>query len=215
MEKPKIIIIEGVIAAGKSHTLKNIAESTVLKIPEPVEKYRTFSHFNPLALIYQCPKENSACAQLFIIDCLEKTIVRSCIEFQIQEEKNVIITERFLTSVNIFTKTMMETGVISDFSAAYVKQKLDECLSRVSKLCQIEKIIFLDTEIDVCMNRWLARERREEMSFNEAQMRNYMEILRKNYLAFYRENFGSQLEIIKSNDMLCIKNSIEQVLREK
>ena len=181
--KTKVWILDGLVAAGKTSVLQQIKEPPLwVKVYEPVYKYRNFigsgKTFNALELYYSNPKQNGVCTQLHIIDSLETLMKDISIN-------PMVISERHLTSVKAFTQTMLDNGTTSEFSGAFICQKLDEALTRVNEYSHIEKIIFLDTDIDICIKRWQTRERREEMCFSEEEMTSYLTLLRENYLEFY------------------------------
>lgn len=207
--KTKLILFDGVIASGKTCALSHIEERNDLhKAIEPVEMYRKYEGsnkiYNALGLYYENPKENAVCLQLHIIECLEKLTM--------ELPQKLVLLERHLVSVYAFTLTMLELNFISKFSAEYIFEKLKQALHRTSKNFEIEKIIFLDTDVDICLNRWVLRERREEMSFSIAEMRKYLTVLRSNYLKFYQNEFPSQLVIVKNNDMRLVRNLVSESL---
>jgi len=209
--KQKLILIDGIIGSGKTFTLSQVEEHPNLyKAVEPVYLYRNCllldKSYNALGLYYEYPKENAVCLQLHIIECLERVT-------QTYPSK-VILTERYLTSVYPFTQTMLGLKYISKFSAAFIQQKLSEALSRISDGYQIEKVIFLDTDIGLCMQRWISRERREEMEFTPEEMENYMTLLRSNYLRFYEEHYSDELIVVKKNDLNLIRQVVSDTLEK-
>jgi len=209
--KQKLILVDGILASGKSFTITQLEENpNVHKVVEPVELYRNCQIsdkiYNALGLYYENPKENAVCLQLHIIECLER-LTRKYPE-------KAVVSERYLTSVHPFTQTMLDCNYISEFSTAFILQKLDEAMTRINEYLQIEKIIFLDTDIELCLERWLLRERREEMKFAPDEMKKYLTFLRSNYLNFYEKQYSSELVIVKNNDLSSIRKIVSDSLGE-
>lgn len=125
----KVIVIDGIIAAGKSFTLSRFANHPNINIcAEPVHLYRSYANtrINALGEFYRNPKENGVCLQLYVIECLESILK--------ELSGKHILSERYLTSVHPFTQTMFQNGWISQFSATYIFKKLNAALSRVSQV---------------------------------------------------------------------------------
>lgn len=208
----KILILEGILASGKSFSLNHIEEHPNLhKVIEPVELYRNCrvseTDHNALGLYYEDPLKNSVCFELHIIECLEQLTK--------QFPLKVVLVERYLTSVNPFTQTMLDCEYISKFSADYILQKMNEALFRISQHFEIDKVIFLDTDVEICLNRWLSRERREEMAFSSDRMKEYLTKLRSNYLKFYEKHYPSQLIVVKNNDLCQVTKIVSDSLGQE
>ena len=78
----------------------------------------------------------------------------------------------------------------------------------------LKNIIFLHTYIDICMKRWQARKRREEMYFSVKEMTSYLTLLRKNYLELYGKEYRDQLVVVRNNDKNLITQTMSGVLEE-
>jgi deoxyadenosine/deoxycytidine kinase len=206
--KSKVIILDGVIAAGKTSTMKAISSDDhpgMLEVQEPVASYRHFNFdeqsFNPLEEYYVRPPHNAVALQLYIADCLRSSLENSL-------HYPTLLCDRYLTSINVFTQSMLDVGFIGGFAAAFIRSKVKEMLREFEKKLEVVLVLFLDTDIELCLERCLRRGRKEETSFN---MKPYLECLRKNYLSYYEAEFPDKLRIIKNNDMEQIKKCLDCV----
>lgn len=206
------VVIEGVICSGKSYTLRTL-ENCLPSVPvvhEPRGDYTKFSFngklYNPLDEYYRNPEKNAVCLQMHILNSLKESA-----SAQLKLSSKVVVTERFLTSLPPFLKTMAQHNFLSDFSRNFILKMLHETLDEFSGKSEITKVIFLDTNIELCMQRFQTRKfKKEEQNFTPDQMKDYLKDLRENILEYYSENFPGQLEIIENNDL----NLILQKLKE-
>lgn len=206
--KSKVVIIDGIIASGKSYTLDLLDGKRICKLKEPVDLYTNFSWngltFNPLNEYYTNPALNGVGLQLHVIDSL-----LSCME---NVSHPFVVCERYITSVEVFTQTMLEESFISDFMGAYIKSKTHEALEKMKKKCEIIGVILLDTEVDTCLRRCISRARKEELGFvDKTIMKNYMTKLRQNCISYYENNFPSKLFVVKENDIEKVRNCIDKL----
>lgn len=210
----RYIILEGILGSGKSWTLQKLQDYfyDLPCILEPADQYKKFEYnsakFNPLELFYQKPKENAVCTQLHIIKTLKDTILDNFYHFA----GTYVVMERFLTSVQPFVKTMLQLGMLSEFSANFVLNQLSKTMKKVSNKFEIAKIFLLDTNIDLCLERVRNRENKEEHFFSTEEMEIYLKELRKNYIEYYTGTFPTQIEIVRNNNLNQILEEIENIL---
>ena len=180
-----IVSIEGNISSGKSTLLQYVKDNIPSKfskvfdvIPEGVEAYQRFFNYNPLRLMYENPKENSAMAQLHFTRCHADEVIECLERTKSEKGPTLVLSDRSLFSPKSFIDAHYTLGNINSFvrdSLIYEMERLSlDILKRYS--AEYVGMIYIDTPSDVCMQRIFNRARNGE-NFVSPQ---YLEILRKN-----------------------------------
>lgn len=167
----RVIILEGLIGAGKSCLLKNIQPyltPEVKVIMEPVDRFQSFDSYNPLGEMYENPMMNSGFGQLHIIQ--EQAL---CYEEQLREEKPaILLTERSIYSPVIFTKTLRSAGFLSEFVEAVLLKHSHQKILEIfpDKPLAADKMFWVDTPISVCLSHIAQRGREGESAITESYL---------------------------------------------
>lgn len=208
----KIIIIEGIPSSGKSWTVEKLKDvlNDYITIPDPIRKFEFNGEtFNPSALFSPNYKEDVACAQLHSIKSLRETISENFLD---SSESDIVVIAGFLTSVEPTVKTMLRLGILSEFSANFVLKELSKAWKKTSEKFEIARVYFLNTEIDLCMDRIEngLHEKHEGFevfmqkleSFPLEELERYLKKLRKKMIKYYTKMYPAQFKIIENNDDL-------------
>ena len=137
----KIIYIEGNIAAGKTTLLNKLGDLGYDVIPEPVQEWK-----RALAIFYAEPTPTHAMA-------LQTTILTSIylnIFEKIKTAKdNVLIFERSLDSVELFTTHLFNQGKLTQNQAQLVQNLVKIFKADVSGMNIQEEHILLDVDVPI------------------------------------------------------------------
>ena len=216
----KLIIIDGLIGAGKSILLKKLKKSKILKkwniifILEPLETYRLYFsrtekvYFNPLKSQYERNSGDSLCAQIYFMDKL-KDLYLNIINVN-RNNDTIIISERYVISSLAFISTLHESEMLNSFSYHYVRDYIENSIRLLSKYIHIIKIFYLSTDINSCIERIYTRARNEETDFKH--MANYLNLLNKHYMKLYSN--WDYLTLKKDYKITEIEETITNILKE-
>ena len=194
MVNNKLIVIDGLIGAGKStliEVIKNkINNDNVLFVSEPIDKYMEYKQFSPLKLAYENPK-NWSITQLHIINCLTNTFS----EINKKNKDKIIISERGLFSPLIFSNVTNELNYMTDFELCFI---IDYLYDKINILnLPITGLFYIDISIDKALERIKIRNREGEDKITET----YLKTLDKHYkLYLSKHEYDFPIKIVKYND---------------
>jgi len=157
------ISIEGIIGAGKSTLCKTLSSMGVDVAPEPLDTW-TVGDVDLLEAYYSNPQKYAYLFQTHVLRSLNRLIdtkTRTCME-------PYFICERSTASNALFATLQHDIGWLDDLEYASYKQ-----LYHASKTSYAARI-FLHTDVDVAMERVVARRRAgEETVTREYQKKLY------------------------------------------
>jgi deoxynucleoside kinase len=155
---PLRIQIEGNIAAGKSTLIENLKEkkSSVLTLPEPIEKWKNTNGKNLLDVMYKEPKKYTCEFQLMTQDTLYESI-----NSEIEDNEILIIERSMYSSQFIFTVKAFNDGNLT--YKEYIK------ITKRFKAFEEESIkpnlmIYLRSDPKLCFKRLKGTDQKKEMS---------------------------------------------------
>jgi len=178
--KMRIISIEGLPGAGKTTFVKNILPLLPKKSKimfEPVANFESFSFYNPLHELYQDPIRNCTACQFHIIDVLSEQY-----KGYLMTNTDVLISDRCLGTVEVFTNTLHRMNYISpftrDFILTYYNRRKDSLFSEKKFGC--DAMFYIDVPSEVSLARIQKRGRLSE----ENVSLEYIECLKEEYEMF-------------------------------
>ena len=166
-----IISVDGLISAGKTDTLLKYSqtfpvfnhENNIKIVFEPVRQFTKYTYggreFNPLELFYTSDRYQYI-FQEYVLDIYAK--LNEGFQTSLQADSDqIIIVERNLASSRIFIETNRHK--YTDFEYCRLVEKHDALHRRFyPNECTTDKLFYLDTEIDTCMDRIQKRKRKGE-----------------------------------------------------
>jgi deoxyadenosine/deoxycytidine kinase len=178
---PILISLEGNIGAGKSTIIKRLKElcPTWHFIDEPVDIWTSLKREdgqNLLELFYNdIPRwayTFQNCAVLMRMQLITDAIQRwrdDCKRDPSLESHNVFVTERSIeTDYNVFASMLREQGHLNQIEwNLYLRW-----YTMLKDSCAVSGIVYVDTPVDVCMNRIKTRGRDGEDSISIEYMKN-------------------------------------------
>lgn len=181
--------IDGIIGAGKTYLLcllKSDYRFTgdpegVEFIKEPLEKFKKYKCFNPLKEFYTNPKENAAICQLYFLDAMSETYTE-----RLSSRRDCYLTERNMYSTAVFTSTLFQEGMITDFQYEYILDKVQDRIKQVlPQDCSLgcNRLVYLNTDVDTCLKRIQYRVEEKYME----EMRHYLKSLQSEYDKYYSD----------------------------
>lgn len=193
------------IGGGKSTLLNCFAKKYNLKIhnakiiEEPVHLFRKYCQYNPLELTYTSPQGNMPLCQLHFIRCLKKVYCDAR-----ETRPSIIITERSLYSPIIFTTFLHGQGFLTEFSKDFL---INEALNVISEnnfpFLGSDKLFFLNTPVNTCIERVKLRGRVEEQT-STFELGSHLHALRETYIEFTKH-----FTHVKGNNNLFVSNSTD------
>ena len=209
LKSKQIISIEGNIGSGKSHTLAAIKEklkdkfsnNPILYVEEPVEYFReaviSGKKFFPLTDYYKDPVKGGVALQLWILEVFTQQYE---LLSKISTSNHVIIMDRNINSSKVFIETMWKQGLLSDFSKTLLMSKVDDAIARFfgPKKLPVDKIFFLNTPVDQCLQNISRRNRFEEQVVLDQTRKTYLfdlEDVYKRYLLQFSQKKGDDVSV--------------------
>lgn len=211
MENKIFLAIDGIPGAGKSYLLEKLKADLpfIYFIDEPVSEFKCFTSsrgnmHNPLQLLYENPNQNSSIVQMHILDVLEKWYDNT------KMNNKYIIGERSLNSTKLFVAAQKNIGILNDFQFDYLNSKIDKL---ISKKISCNKLIFIDTDTDICLSRIRKSKRIEEdLMDNLNQYLQALRLIYKTYFYTFMNNYGPfSCLTLKTNYKYC--EALEQIKR--
>jgi len=200
----KIIVIDGLIGAGKTTLIEKLKEKykNIIFVKEPVEKFMEYKQYNPLKLSYE-DKRNCSISQLHITNCLLDHFKNI---FQNNENK-IIVTERGLLSPKIFTYLYRKYGYITDFEYDFINDYGEEKIKNIfGDKFPIDGIFYIDIPIDKALERIKKRNRDGEDKIDLEYLQNLDDIFK---LTLSENEYKFPIKIVKYNNPHLIEKFIE------
>ena len=179
-----IIHCEGNISSGKTSLCDLIRERyrydrRVQIIYEPVELFLDYRHYNCLKSLEESPAEQAAITQALFIRLLSRYY--AAIFHELPKETRIMITDRYITSTEIFINTLEEKGFITYLNKITL---LDFLKDYTHNLPKPHLIFHLKREPQWCLQNVQKRERVGEQHFCNL---GYLTILERQIQEFIKE----------------------------
>ena len=179
-----IIHTEGNISSGKTSLCDLIRDryrydKRIQVINEPVELFLDYRHYNCLKSLEESPKEQAALTQALFIRLLSRYYIATFHE--LPPETRVIITDRYITSAEIFINTLEEKGFITYLNKITL---LDFLRDYTHNIPRPHLIFHLKREPEWCLQNVQKRERIGEQHFCSLE---YLTILERQIREFITE----------------------------
>ena len=175
----RIYSIEGNIGAGKTTILKIIEKSfkDIAFVEEPISKWQNIGNENLLEKFYENPERWCFSFEFYsMLTKIEALIkVASC-------DKSIILIERSLLSNKIFIDISKKMDKLNNMEYNILLKTWDFYIQNVYP--QLSGIIYLNTPVNVCVNRIIERNRNEESSVDK----NYLNILHDKFQELSNES---------------------------
>jgi deoxyadenosine/deoxycytidine kinase len=193
----QIISIEGNIGSGKSTLLKNLKDyfkdnSKVIFLQEPVDEWNKIKDINGKTMLekfYENQQKYSFAFQMMAY-ISRLSILKKCIE---ENPDSIIITERCLnTDRYVFAKMLYDDGKIEDVEYQIYLNWFDH----FSYLQHTQKIVYLKTDSNICIERINKRNRLGENNIPLEYLQNCEK---------YHENMLNEI----NNQKLIINTNID------
>ena len=179
-----IIHCEGNISSGKTSLCDLIRERyrydrRVQIINEPVELFLDYRHYNCLKSLEESPAEQAAITQALFIRLLSRYYTATFHE--LPKETRIMITDRYITSTEIFINTLEEKRFITYLNKITL---LDFLKDYTHNLPKPHLIFHLKREPQWCLQNVQKRERVGEQHFCSLE---YLTILERQIQEFIKE----------------------------
>lgn len=167
------MFIDGLIGAGKTTFLKKYEDLSV--IYEPVEEWVAsgkLEKFYSNQEIYAFEWQEYVLTTF--IDHIRKNL----------QGKFVLVERGHVSAFRIFTYMFWQDKKITDFQYFYLKKLHDDFNNEIINMGYTSSYVYLDTDIDVCMQRVEDRNRQGETvkkSFQQRLLNRFNEIFTKRY----------------------------------
>ena len=175
----RIYSIEGNIGAGKTTILKILEKSfkDIAFVEEPISKWQNIGNENLLEKFYENPERWCFSFEFYsMLTKIEALIkVASC-------DKSIILIERSLLSNKIFIDISKKMDKLNNMEYNILLKTWDFYIQNIYP--QLSGIIYLNTPVDVCVNRIIERNRNEECSVDK----NYLNILHDKFQELSNES---------------------------
>lgn len=186
-------ILDANVAGGKSTFLAELRsrDQRFEPIFENVEEFASFKSFNPLYEAYNCPARAASICQLHILNCIHRQL------FEISNSRKykdkIFISERSLFSPLVFNRAHERCGTISRFVQEFVSEEVSRRASETIKVLDLryEGVLYLHTEVDVCLERLALRGRYNEKDRITADYLSALEQEYEIHLDSWREQLGN------------------------
>ena len=172
LKSKKIYTIEGNIGAGKTTILNIIGKNfdDVTFVEEPVSQWQNLGGENLLEKFYQDPERWGFTFEFYSMLSKIKCLMKAA-----DSEKNIIIIERSILSNKIFIDISKEMNKLNDLEYGMLINTYNFYKQNVYPI--LNGIIYLNTPVDVCVQRIIQRNRGGENNLD------------KNYLLMLKEKF--------------------------
>ena len=172
LKSKKIYTIEGNIGAGKTTILKIIGKNfdDVTFVEEPVSQWQNLGGENLLEKFYQDPERWGFTFEFYSMLSKIKCLMKAA-----DTEKNIIIIERSILSNKIFIDISKEMNKLNDLEYGMLINTYNFYRQNVYPI--LNGIIYLNTPVDLCVQRIIKRNRGGESNVD------------KNYLLMLKEKF--------------------------
>lgn len=198
---PPLVVIEGNIGSGKSYLLEHLRSSSVntskiLFVDEPVQLFENYNGHKPLKLLEEDPQHEATAVQLHII-CTLRKYYNSIFKKNFTTETEIIICDRYFVSALIFIETLYRCEYISHFAKTVLEAEVKEHLPMFPK---VTGVFFLDTPVELCINRIQSRARPGETRLVDWKYLKYIEEayakLQKNKVADWCTSSSTEINVL-------------------
>ena len=172
LKSKKIYSIEGNIGAGKTTILKIIGKNfdDVTFVEEPVSQWQNLGGDNLLEKFYKDPERWGFSFEFYSMLSKIKCLLKAS-----ESEKNIVIIERSLLSNKIFINISKEMNKLNELEFGMLMNTYNFYMENVYPM--LNGIIYLNTPVDLCVQRIIQRNRGEEVNVD------------KNYLLMLKDKF--------------------------
>ena len=172
LKSKKIYSIEGNIGAGKTTILNIIGKNfdDVTFVEEPVSQWQNLGGCNLLEKFYQDPERWGFSFEFYSMLSKIKCLLKAA-----ESEKNIVIIERSLLSNKIFFDISKDMNKLNDLEYGMLINTYNFYMQNIYPM--LNGIIYLNTPVDLCVQRIIQRNRGEEVNVD------------KNYLFMLKEKF--------------------------
>ena len=172
LKSKKIYSIEGNIGAGKTTILKIIGKNfdDVTFVEEPVSQWQNLGGDNLLEKFYKDPERWGFTFEFYSMLSKIKCLLKAS-----ESEKNIVIIERSLLSNKIFFDISKDMNKLNDLEYGMLINTYNFYMQNIYPM--LNGIIYLNTPVDLCVQRIIQRNRGEEVNVD------------KNYLLMLKDKF--------------------------
>lgn len=170
----RLIVLDGLIGAGKTTYLKKYGDLCV--IFEPTEEWESSGK---LEKFYSNPQIYAFEWQEYVLQSLIQHI-RS----NLDGSKLVLVERGHTSAFRVFTHLFWTQKMITDFQYYHLKAIHDAFNNELAEMGYSISYVYLETDLEVCMQRIEDRKRPGESvtkQFQESLLRRYNEIFTKKY----------------------------------
>ena len=166
--QPYIVSIEGNIGAGKTTLVEELKSrlsltNDIVFLCEPVDVWESVTDTtgqNILMKFYENPKKYAFPLQMMALTTRMKSL-QDAIHDARKRGAKIIICERTIDAdYNIFAKMLHTDNTMEDIEFQIYKKIFDELVEK--QQYKLDGIIYIDADIDVCLNRIEKRNRKGE-----------------------------------------------------
>ena len=175
----RIYSIEGNIGAGKTTILKIIEKSfkDIAFVEEPISKWQNIGNENLLEKFYENPERWCFSFEFYSMLTKVEALIKAA-----NYNQSIIIIERSLLSNKIFIDISKEMDKLNNMEYNILLKTWDFYIQNVYP--QLSGIIYLNTPVDVCVNRIIQRNRNEECNVDKS----YLNILHEKFKELSNES---------------------------
>jgi len=175
----RIYSIEGNIGAGKTTILKIIEKSfkDIAFVEEPISKWQNIGNENLLEKFYENPERWCFSFEFYSMLTKVEALIKAA-----NCNQSIIIIERSLLSNKIFIDISKEMDKLNNMEYNILLKTWDFYIQNVYP--QLSGIIYLNTPVDVCVNRIIQRNRNEECNVDKS----YLNILHEKFKELSNES---------------------------
>ena len=161
----KIIAIGGNIGCGKSTLIKSLSDRNISCYSEPIEKWQPW-----LNIFYESPEKNALGFQMKIL--IEYAKMMNTVD---KSNEYIIVERSSLDNVYIFSKNLVESGILNEHEYTLVKD-----FHNMLYIRQPDLYIYIQTDPIECIKRIKERQRDCETSIQD----DYIKCLHEKYEEF-------------------------------
>ena len=204
---PRVVCVEGLIAAGKSTLLKTLPSSEFRVILEPVEKFQNFAGHNPLQKFYQDMGKQAFTQQTYINQVLKnhwREHLTAC------KPEQIIVSERSLYATNIFSLNLRDMGYLDAFQYDFLKTQIQESIDSLGvPEYGADKLFILDVAPEECQRRMTVRDRLEEKSHCDLAYLSGLYLKLGEYAeAFARVKGPTKVKVTRTGDLASLTDEL-------
>ena len=165
LKSKKIYSIEGNIGAGKTTILKIIGKNfdDVTFVEEPVSQWQNLGGDNLLEKFYKDPERWGFSFEFYSMLSKIKCLLKAS-----ESEKNIVIIERSLLSNKIFFDISKDINKLNDLEYGMLINTYNFYMQNIYPM--LNGIIYLNTPVDLCVQRIIQRNRGEEVNVDKSYL---------------------------------------------